>query len=78
MNPKHQQKIDELITSIATNLKATAHQLYLSGAVDVERFDPNHYGLAKLLVTAAMHSHKDDFILPFQLYKNNLENLMHF
>jgi hypothetical protein len=79
MNPKHQEKIDELTASIAATLRVTAQRLYHSGAVDTDQFNPDEYVLAKLLVTAAMFQHADDFApLYHSKYKDDLENLKHF
>jgi hypothetical protein len=77
MNPKHQEKIDELTASIAATLRVTAQRLYHSGAVDVDQFNPDEFSLAKILVTAAMHQHKNEFA-PLFKFKDDLENLKRF
>ena len=74
---KHLQKIDELAASIVEPLKTTARKLYRSGAIDVEKFDPNKFILAQILLTAAMHNHKYDFAPPIK-YRADLANLKHF
>ena len=79
MKPEHQNKIDELIDLMASTLRVTAQRLYHSGAVDVDRYNPDEYALAKLLVTAAMYNHRDDFMPRHNArYSEDLENLKHF
>jgi len=79
MNPRHQEKVAELIDSLASRMKATAERLYKSGGISPESFDENYYALAKVLVTAAIRQHADDFNP-----KNNaflrfcIKNLSHF
>lgn len=61
MMPEHQLKVDELVASITATLRIECHNLYNSGAVEVDEYDPDQYVLAKALVTAAMHRLKDNF-----------------
>ena len=74
---KHLQKIDELAASIVEPLKTTARKLYHSGAIDVDKFDPDKITLAQILLTAAVHNHKYDFAPPVK-YRADLANLKHF
>ena len=61
MNPKTQDKINELVDLFAASLKAECERLYRSGAVDVDSYDADNYILPKVLVTAAIRRRKDDF-----------------
>ena len=61
MNPKTQEKINELVGLFASSLKAECERLYRSGAVDVDRYNPDYYNLPKILVTAAILRCKDAF-----------------
>ena len=70
MNPKTQDKINELVDLFAASLKAECERLYRSGAVDVDSYDADNYVLPKLLVTAAILRRKDDFV-PFPADKES-------
>ena len=61
MNPKIQEKINELVDLFAASLKEECERLHRSGAVDVDSYDPDNYALPKLLVTAAILRRKDDY-----------------
>ena len=61
MNPKTQDKINELVDLFAASLKAECERLYRSGAVDVDSYDADNYILPKVLVTVAIRRRKDDF-----------------
>ena len=76
MNPKTQDKINEIVDLFASSLKVECERLYRSGAVDVDRYDPDHYVLPKILVTAAILRRKDDYS-PFtkKEHKDDIKNL---
>jgi hypothetical protein len=79
MLPEHHQKVDELIETMASTLRITVHRLYHCGGIDPDSYDTNNYVLAKILVTAAMRHHVDDFAPPFE--KEDIEavkNLQYF
>ena len=61
MNPKTQDKINELVDLFASSLKVECERLYRSGAVDAGSYDADNYILPKLLVTAAILRCKDAF-----------------
>ena len=61
MNPKTQDKINELVDLFAASLKVECERLYRSGAVDADRYDEDNYILPKILVTAAILRRKDDY-----------------
>ena len=61
MNPKTQDKINELVGLFASSLKVECERLCRSGAVDVDRYDLDQYVLPKILVTAAILRLKDEF-----------------
>lgn len=71
-------KTNELIKMLATEMKKTCEHLYSSGALDVDKFNPDEYALAKILVTAAMRRHKDDFKPFTPEYNQDCDNLLHF
>ena len=78
MNPKTQEKINELVDLFAASLRVECERLYRSGAVDVESYDPDHYALPKILVTAAILRRKDDFAPLLDnkgRHKRTIENL---
>ena len=72
MNPKTQDKINELADLFAASLKEECERLYRSGAVDVDRYNPDHYILPKILVTAAILRRKDAFV---PLHKQQVETV---
>ena len=77
MNPKTQEKINELVDLFAASLKVECERMYRSGAVDVGSYDPDKYILPKLIVTAAILRCKDAFA-PFPTdkeSKSTVENL---
>ena len=75
MNPKTQDKINELVDLFAASLKVECERLCRSGAVDANSYDPDYYVLPKLLVTAAIRRRKDDFA-PFDKgHKHTITNL---
>ena len=76
MNPKTQDKINELVDLFASSLKVECERLCRSGAVDVGSYDPDNYVLPKILVTAAILRRKDDFAPPFDKgHKHTITNL---
>ena len=78
MNPKTQDKINELVDLFASSLRVECERLYRSGAVDVESYDPDHYALPKILVTAAIMRRKDEFAPLLDnkgRHKRTIENL---
>jgi hypothetical protein len=77
MNPKHQEKIDELINSLAATMRTTAQRLYSSGAIDVDGYNPDDFVLARILVTAAIDQHRYDFAPPIK-YRGDVANLKSF
>jgi hypothetical protein len=79
MKPEHQEKVGELIDAMASTLRITAQRLYRSGAIDPDRYSVDEYALAKLLVTAAMYRHRDDYSPRYNArYVDDLKNLEHF
>ena len=72
MNPKTQNKINELVDLFASSLKAECERLYRSGTVDVGSYDPDNYALPKLLVTASILRCKDAFV---PLHKQQVETV---
>jgi hypothetical protein len=78
MTPEHAVKIDELIRRTAKDLKITCIRLYNSGGIDVEKYSPGDYALARILFTAAMHECKDKFYPLSDDFREDLENLQHF
>jgi hypothetical protein len=78
MIPEHAVKVDELIRRTAKDLKTTCIRLYNSGAIDVEKYSPGDYALAKILFTAAMHDCKDNVRPLSDDFKEDLENLQSF
>lgn len=65
---KHFSKCRELIDDVALELMERVTNKYKSGGVDTTAFDPDHYVLAKILVTAALqdgvsyrHHTKEEF-----------------
>ena len=75
MNPKTQDKITELVDLFASSLKAECERLYRSGTVDVDSYDPDHYTLPKILVTAAILRCKDAFVPPHKQQVETVKNL---
>ena len=75
MNPKIQDKINELVGLLTTSLKVECERLYRSGAVDVDSYDADNYILPKILVTAAILRRKGDFAPIAKNYKDEVENL---
>ena len=76
MNPKTQDKINELVDLFASSLKVECERLYRSGTVDVDRYNPDHYILPKILVTAAILRRKDDYSPLFDKdHKDDIKNL---
>ena len=79
MHPKHQEKIHELVDLVASTLKVTCGRLYGSNGIDPEEYDPKDYVLAKILLTAALRQHVNDFEpLSKGPAKEDLKNLAHF
>ena len=76
MNPKTQEKINELADLFAASLKEECERLYRSGAVDVDRYNPDHYILPKILVTAAILRRKDAFVPFTKERKRAVKNLI--
>ena len=76
MNPKTQEKINELADLFAASLKEECERLYRSGAVDVGSYDPDHYILPKILVTAAILRRKDDYSPFTKERKRAVKNLI--
>lgn len=73
MNPKTQDKINELVDLFASSLKVECERLYRSGAIDVDSYNhADHYFLPKILVTAAILRRKDDFT---PLHKQQIETV---
>lgn len=79
MNKNHQKKVNELINTLSSRMKATTKRLYESGGINPEGFDENYYALAKVLVTAAIRQHADDFNPKNNAYlRFCIKNLSHF
>lgn len=75
MNPKTQDKINELVDLFASSLKVECERLYRSGAVDVDSYDPDLYILPKVLVTAAILRRKGDYSPFTKEHKRAVKNL---
>jgi len=78
MNRAHQKKVAELINNLVPVLKTTCKRLYASGALDVDSYNPKESVLAKILVTAAMKQHSDDYSPLDEAHKQELRNLKYF
>ena len=78
MDPKHEAKVDELIANMAVAIKSTCERLYRYGEIDVKKYNPDDYVLAKILITAAMKLCADDYRPLTDEYRKDLENLRHF
>ena len=76
MNPKHQDKINEIINSHAANLRLECERLYRSGMIDPEQFNPDEYVLAKILLTAAIDRTKYDWRPLDNGYRQEVKNLI--
>lgn len=59
--PEHQAHVKELVDTFASTLKLECEKLYRSGGIDPNRFSPDEYALAKILVTAGIRRLADDF-----------------
>jgi len=77
MDPKHEEKIDELIKNTAVSLKNACARLYASGGVDVETYSGDEYVLAKILISAAMEQCKRDYWPLTDSYREDLRVLLH-
>jgi len=76
---KHQEKAEELIDDLAARMKITTEKLYKSGGIDPAAFDENYYSLAKVLVTAAIRQHANDFYPKSNAFlRFCIKNLSHF
>ena len=49
-----------------------------SGGIDPDSYDLTDYSLPKVLVTSALHDHKDDYTPIYGPHQDDLENLSHF
>ena len=78
MKPEHESKINELINTITSTLRVTAIGLGRSGAINEDDYNPDEYVLAKILVSAAMRRHVDDFYPLDKKYRHEVKNLEHF
>lgn len=79
MHPSHIEKINELVGSITVSIKLEARRLGQSGAIDLETYNPDEYALAKILITAAVRNHIDNYApLNKGQYQEDLENLKYF
>lgn len=72
------KKIAELLKQHTDAVLLSVTQKMASGGVDPESYNLSNYALAKVLLTSALHDHKDDFtpLNPKQL--NDVQNLNHF
>jgi hypothetical protein len=75
MHPKHISKINKLVNTLAVSLKTEARRFGNCGGIDLEIYDPDEYALAKILVTAAIRNHEDDYAPLNKAHKEDLENL---
>ncbi len=79
---KHQanthDRCNELIDVLADAMKGTCQRLYNSGGVNVEDYSPEEYVLAKILVTAAMRKHSEDYSPLDPKWRREALNLAHF
>ncbi len=79
MTTTHQEKIDELIDSMAQSLKAECQRLLVTGALNVDSYSKEQYVLARTLVSAAMHIHANDFAnVVDKKFMENVKNLTNF
>lgn len=49
-----------------------------SGGVDPDEYDLTDYSLPRVLLTSALHDHKDDCPPLFRPHQKDVENLSHF
>jgi hypothetical protein len=75
-NVKVQEKVAELIDSLAAEMKLECERLYRSGAIDVSVYNTDFYGLPKVLVTAAMNIHRYSYTPIGAVERGDLENLL--
>ena len=75
MDPKHEAKMDELIANMAVAIKSTCEWYYRYGEIEVEKYNPDDYVLAKILITAAMTQCNDSYCPMTDEYREDLENL---
>jgi hypothetical protein len=78
MKTDHLEKIDELIDKLAVSMKETAWRLLNGGAVDTDKYSPEEYALAKIIVSAVAEQHAKDFYPHDPTYRAEVENLKHF
>jgi hypothetical protein len=78
MNRSHKDKMKELIRNLMPVMVKTCEQFYNSGAINISAFNPDEYILAKILVTAAMEKHTEDYQPFHDEYKKEIQNLKYF
>ena len=78
MDPKHYKNIAELAGQFASAITGEAERLAKSGGIDIEAYDPRDYGLAKILLSAAIQNklHTIEPLLPRN--RAAVRNLRHF
>jgi len=78
MNPKHEAKVDELIANMATTIKDVCKKLYKCKGITIEKYSPDEYALAKILVTAAMKQCEGNYHPLLDEHIEDLKNLQYF
>ncbi|MBM9615237.1 hypothetical protein JWJ90_13200 [Desulfobulbus rhabdoformis] len=78
MDQKTDEKINELANFFCSSLKIEAQKLARSGMIDVGKFDPDQFALAKVLLTASIKRMQDDFApVHDKKLQADVENLLH-
>lgn len=75
---KHKEKCNQLIDNIAKDLKRDCQFLYKTGAVDLSKYDPEDFVLAKILVTAAMRRNSEEYRPLSESGRKEVKNLERF
>ena len=73
---KHEQKIKELIKAYSKTLQADCDKLLKSGMIDVEKFSPDEYALAKIIITAAIARTADGYRPLHNDHRKEIKNLI--
>lgn len=78
MHSMHEAKVDELIKNMAKALKDTCRRLYSCRGIDVKKYSPENFVLAKILVSVAMEQCKGNLRPLFGDFNKDFKNLLHF
>lgn len=78
MNPKHQEKIKELVEIFASNLIVVCERLYRSGGIAVEDYSTEDFALAKILLSAAIEQQKRAYYPHSPENRKEVKNLINF